>query len=71
MRGFYQRIVMKSIIFLIGVGLLTLVGTVGCDEGHEHGHRSYGGAYDGSYQDSGRGYYDRDGVADEHGYSHH
>ena len=47
---------MKSIIFLIGLGLLTLVGTVGCEEEHEHHHHgAYGGAYDGYYQGYGYG----------------
>ena len=46
---------MKSIIFLLGLGLLMLVGPVGCEEEHEHGHYhgGYGGAYDGYNQGYG------------------
>ena len=46
---------MKSMVFLLGLGLLMLVGTVGCEEEHEHGY-GYGGAYQGGYQGYGQGY---------------
>ena len=44
---------MKTIVFLIGLGLFLMIGAVGCEEVHEHHH---GGAYDGYYQDSGHYY---------------
>lgn len=46
---------MKSIILLVGLGLFTLIGTVGCEEEeHEHWHhQGYGGAYDGNYHGYG------------------
>ena len=45
---------MKSIILLVGLGLLMLVGAVGCEEEHEHHHHGgYGGAYDGYHQGYG------------------
>jgi len=44
---------MKSIILLIGLGLLTLVGTVGCEEEHEHYHH---GATEGPRTGTTRGY---------------
>ena len=57
---------MKSIILLLGLGLLMLVGTIGCEEEHEHFHRGgYGGAYDGHYQGYGHG-----GWPDYDGYHH-
>jgi hypothetical protein len=46
----------RSLVLLIGLGLL-LIGAVGCEEGHEHEHGGYGGAYDGSYQGYGQGNY--------------
>ena len=46
---------MKSIILLIGLGLLTLVGAVGCEDEHEHHHGPYGGTYNGYYQGYGYG----------------
>ncbi len=47
---------MKTIILLIGLGLLTILGTVGCEEEeHEHHHGAYGGAYDGYYNGYGHG----------------
>ncbi len=48
---------MKAIALLIGLGLLALVGTTGCEEEHEHHHGNYGGAYDGYYQGYGHGEY--------------
>ncbi len=55
---------MKKIVFLIAMGLLTMLGAVGCDEEHEH-HNPYGGTYNGYYQGYGQGY---DGY---NGYHHH
>ena len=55
---------MKSIILLIGLGLLTLVGTVGCEEEHEHHHGPYGGAYDANYR--GYGHEGHPGWPDEY-----
>ena len=54
---------MKSIVYLIGLGLFLMVGAVGCEEVHEHEHEGHGGAYDGNYQGYGhdyRGYPDDD-----------
>lgn len=49
---------MKTIVSLLGLGLFLLVGTVGCEEEHEHyRHGGYGGAYDGNYQGYGSGAY--------------
>lgn len=59
---------MKSIALLIGISLLTLLGTVGCEEEHEHHHGGYGGAYDGGYQGYGHGY--GQGHYDSYGYWH-
>ena len=57
---------MKSIILLLGLGIFMLVGTVGCEEEHEHFHHGgYGGAYDGYYQGYGHG-----GWPDYNGYHH-
>ncbi len=47
---------MKAIILLIGLGLLTLIGGMGCEEEHEHHHHE-GGAYDGYNQGYGHGEY--------------
>ena len=49
---------MKTIVSLLGLGLFLLVGTVGCEEEHEHYHHGgYGGAYDGTYHGYGSGTY--------------
>ncbi len=54
---------MKAIVLLAGLGLFLLVGTVGCEDEHEH-HGGYrGGSYEGPYHDSGYGAYP--------GYYHH
>ena len=61
---------MKSIILLVGLGLLMLVGAVGCEEEHEHFHHGgYGGAYDGNYEGYGHGAYR--GWPDYDDYHHH
>jgi len=59
---------MKAILLLLGFGLFLLVGTVGCEEDHEHfHHEGRGGAYEGNYYGHGYGAYP---YQDEHGYRH-
>ena len=48
---------MKTIVYLIGLGLFLMIGAVGCEEFHEHEHHDgYGGAHDGYYQGYGHDY---------------
>lgn len=47
---------MKSIIYLIGLGVFLMLGAVGCEDFDEHEHHGHGGAYDGSYQGYGHEY---------------
>lgn len=56
---------MKKIAFLVGVGLLTLIGSVGCEEEHEH-RQPYGGTYNGYYEGYGHGYNDYNGGGYRH-----
>lgn len=47
---------MKTIVYLIGLGLFLMIGAVGCElDEHEH-HEGHGGAYDGSYRGYGHDY---------------
>jgi hypothetical protein len=56
---------MKSIILLIGFGLLLMAGAVGCEEEHEHfRHEGHGGAYDGNYH--GYGHEESHGWPDDY-----
>jgi len=48
---------MKSIVYLICLGLFLMVGAVACEEFEEHEHHEHGGAYDGNYQGYGHEYH--------------
>ena len=63
---------MKAIILLVGLGLFLLVGTVGCEEEHEHHHDGHGGAYEGGYHGYGSGSgYGAYPYPGDNGYPHH
>lgn len=47
---------MKSIIYLIGLGLFLMIGAVGCEDFDEHEHHEHGGSYNGYYQGHGHEY---------------
>jgi hypothetical protein len=50
---------MKTIAYLICLGLFLLVGATGCEHEHHHDH-GYGGSYDGSYRGYGHDHYPGD-----------